>query len=88
MTVAVQLKIYDGRGSTRYLQCGRRHNTDNRNRPNAHLVVTKHHGPLMAGVVSSFLLWQVNRATRRYSRSERVDRVHTQESFGATWGQQ
>lgn len=72
----------------RYLQCERRHNTDNRNRPNAHLVVTERHGPLMAEVLSSSPLCQVNRATRRYSRSEHVDHVRTQESFGVTWGQQ
>jgi hypothetical protein len=72
----------------RYLQCERRRNTDNRNRPNAHLVVTKHHGDLMAEALSSSPLCRVNRVTRRYSRSGRVDHVRTQESFGVTWGQQ
>ncbi len=69
------------------LRCGRRHNTGNRNRPNAHLVVTQHRVPLMAEVVPSSPLCQVNRATRRYSRSEHVDHVRIQESFEATWGQ-
>jgi hypothetical protein len=74
-------------GGGHNLQCGRRHNTGNRHRPSARLVVTQHRVPLMVEVVSSSPLCQVNRTTRRYSRSEHVGHVGFQETFEATWGQ-
>ena len=70
------------------LQCVHRHSTDNRNMPSAHLVVTPHRERLMVEVQSNFPPGQVNRVTRRYSRNEHVDHVHTQEIFEARWDQQ
>ena len=35
------------------LQCGHRHNTDNRNRPNARPVVIQHRGDLMVEALAS-----------------------------------
>jgi hypothetical protein len=74
-------------GDDKNLQCGRRHNTGNRDRPSARLVVTQHRVTLMVEAVSSSPLSQVNRATRRYSKSEQMDHVGFQEIFEATWGQ-
>ena len=75
------------KGGGHNLQCGHRHNTGNQHRLNARLVAIQRRVPLMAEVVSSSPLCQVNRTTRRHSKSEHVDHVRFQEICGVTWGQ-
>jgi hypothetical protein len=71
-------------GGSSNLQCRRRRNTDNQNRPNVHLEVIQRREPRMVGALPSCALCRVNRGAKLCSKSAHVGHAHSQGLFEVT----